>query len=99
MGNTYTAQHEPGSEFCWVNLHCYSCNKDEDPEPKFIVCPECFHVYRSRRALKWAYIKQAIRAYEYQKKHYHSSQGPGYFRIVFRRIKAITFCQECLHDF
>lgn len=64
--------------------HCWFHHADENPDGAFIVCGECWHVYRTAADLEVAY-ERAI-----------AEMGlPPHYKDA----ADIFFCQECIHDF
>lgn len=103
--------HEPTPD-CW-DVHCYSCNDDEDEGYAYLICGECGHRYRTAGELRRAYRGQFYRTARM------SVLAPpcdddGEFTVIDAgrmslwrvwwamatiRAKHIYFCQHCTHDF
>lgn len=101
-GCAVTDPHEP-SDACHRE-HCYSCNVDE-PGTGYIVCPECFHVYRTARELRRAYRRASWRLHRTPMPlpDFADDRGPRWGRLLWHlatvRARNINFCQHCIHDF
>lgn len=97
MVHTYVGIHEVDSELCNPGIHCFFHNKDEEDVGAYIYCSECGHVYGTKRELRKRYRKawNDILAANLC----DPVTWLGWITSRFRRVKSITFCQECLHDF
>lgn len=94
--------HEPTDE-C-EPVHCYSHHVDEYARDPYLVCGECFHVYRSAQELRRAYQRQSLRIWWAGERKIFSSDWHVGLLLVLRRVitirtKDIFFCQHCIHDF
>lgn len=89
--------HEPTFE-C-NDVHCYSCNEDEDGYA-YIICRECGHRYRSAGELRRVYRRQFLRT---SRQSWFDMKPPPRWRVwwiaVTIRARNIYFCQHCIHDF
>lgn len=109
---TDVAVHEVGTEMCAPNLHCFSCQRDEEG-PAYIACGECGHLYPSARSLRRAYrrVHNQILRHDWRAAPWLPQRsGPVFvdsrieriwpwFLSRFVRAASISFCQECIHDF
>jgi hypothetical protein len=86
-------QHDP-SEAC-EETHCYSHNVDESGYG-YRRCFECWHLYRTERALLWSWRWQmwlSARTYEGWIKSAHG------LLTQYKKAEQINFCAHCAHDF
>lgn len=103
--------HEP--TFDCNDVHCYSCNEDEDG-PAYIACGECGHLYRTAGELRRAYRREFYRiARKPLPRPVHrlddelfagiDAEPIALWRVWWAmltiRAKHIYFCQHCIHDF
>lgn len=107
---TDVAVHEVGVEICAPNLHCFSCQRDEEG-PHYIACGECFHLYPSARSLRIAYRRgfTDLLRNSWTGAPWFAAKSPLadsrlsllwiWLRCRFARSKSIAFCPLCLHDF
>jgi hypothetical protein len=98
-----TEPHEV-TDACFT-FHCHWCNVDE-PGEGYIVCPECFHLYRTAGELRREYRRQRWKLHRRwlarERRGTAFAPEPTWkvvWAIITVRAKKITFCQHCIHDF
>lgn len=94
-------QHEP--TVACHDIHCFIHNVDE-PGVGYLTCPECFHLYRSRRELRRAHRAAMWPAMRGELKLFMGDAWrPSWWRFVWHlltvRASKIYSCPECAHDF
>lgn len=73
-------QHGPGL-VCDPD-HCYSCGVDEPMGGSdYRICPECFHVYRTARALRRAYRRGAWECVKTSWAHRHEDPEGNWWEM------------------
>ncbi len=81
-------------------VHCYEHHEDEPVGGAYIVCGECFHVWRTAGELRREYRRQFWRTTSHG---WFGTDRPSLVSRVWRvltvRAKDIYFCQHCIHDF
>lgn len=100
-----TAEHEL-QDAC-AEQHCCYHNVDEptaEGEKFYVICPECWHLYRTRRELRqryravtWQIVRDGFR--RYGKRHGVTEFAVWLLHAIALRADRITFCQYCIHDF
>lgn len=109
MVHLYVGVHEVATELCRPDLHCFSCQRDEEG-PAYIACGECMHLYPSARSLRTAYRRgftDLLRnnwtgAPWFASNAFRDSRLSLlwiWLRCRLARAKSIAFCPLCLHDF
>ncbi len=86
--------HEP-TDACY-DQHCFSHHQDEDATGAYLVCGECFHVYRTPGELRRAY---RCAFWTIENPWARPSLAWRVWRVLTIRAKRIYFCQYCIHDF
>ncbi len=87
-------QHEP-ADACY-EAHCFWHHVDEPSRPgDYLVCGECFHVYRTAGELRRAYRREFWRV----SRRFGDAWVLRVWRVLTIRAKKIYFCQFCIHDF
>ncbi len=98
--NTVTA-HEPTDE-C-AGQHCAWHNVDEPlGETDYLVCGECWHLYRTARDLRREYRRMMRGDWQHEWllfKDLRTSAWRRMWRYLTVRADRIHFCPLCAHDF
>jgi hypothetical protein len=86
-------------------VHCHSCDLDEPADGAYIVCGECGHVYRTRRALRREWRRTERRDEVFAYADWKSSGGHRlgwrltvWWSLLTVRSGQIYSCPLCGHD-
>lgn len=80
-----------------ADVHCFAHNVDE-PQPGWLVCFECGHVYPTPRALRRDYRRAFWRAAR-DDRFDRLPVWRRVWRVLIVRASRVYFCQHCLHNF
>lgn len=85
------------------DIHCYIHNVDE-LGPGYTRCGECWHLYRTRRALVWAYRRVHLGMLcgghvGLRDTGFRTGILPWVRMVVSARAERIWSCPQCSHDF